>query len=45
MFAGKIVLLLEQVPMEPKWREIQARGAAAGITMASPGMLPFLFSL
>jgi hypothetical protein len=42
VFTGKIVLAVEVVPMEDKWRDIQRRGAVAGITMASPGMYIFL---
>lgn len=42
-YTGKIVLAVEVVPMEPKWREIQSHGAVAGITMASRGLLLFSF--
>jgi len=45
-FKGKVVLVVEVVPIEPKWREIQARGAIAGVTGASPGIIFVLsFSL
>jgi len=39
-YSGKVVLVVEVVPIEPKWREIQARGAIAGVTGASPGITP-----
>jgi hypothetical protein len=45
-YSGKVVLVVEVVPIEPKWREIQARGAIAGVTGASPGIIFVLsFSL
>lgn len=33
-YKGKIVLVSGKTPIEPTWREIQARGAVAGITSA-----------
>jgi hypothetical protein len=43
-YKGKIVLVSGKTPIEPTWREIQARGAVAGITSARVCQNPINFS-